>query len=248
MDHLSKNIVDKIKKEKIIPVPKWHFLLKNYVVWVLFLISSMIGGIAFGIILLQLSDIDWTIIDRINSGPQELIITIIPYFWIVILIVFIGIAYHNFRHTSKGYKSGTFIILGISILVSVIAGSIVFASGISRRIENFRENTPFVREIHAPHMKLWMQENKGLMAGIIEKLDRDKILLRSLKDRPWNIDIRNAKLINIPQLKLKQKIEIIGEKIDNTHFKAHEIRSWKKQMIRKFILEKSERNKIPPSY
>ena len=248
MNHLSKNIIEAIKKEKIIPVPKWHFLLKNYVVWILFLISSIIGGIAFGIILLQLSDIDWTIINRINSGPRELMMTIIPYFWITILILFIGIAYHNFRHTSKGYKSRTFIILSISILVSVIAGSIVFATGISRHVENFRNNIPFVREIHSPRTRLWMQENKGLIAGTIEELHQDKLRLKNLRDKLWDIDTRDAKLIDIIQLELNQRVGIIGEKIDNTHFKAHEIRPWQRQMMRNFILEKSERNQTPLSY
>ena len=242
MKDLSKNIVETIKKEKIIPVPKWHFLLKNYVVWGLFLISSVIGGIAFSIILLQLSDIDWEIVRRTHSGAGEWLMIIAPYFWIIILILFIGIACHNFRHTSKGYKSGTFLILGTSVLVSLIAGSIVFATGISRNIETLGNAIPYFREIHSPRMRFWMQENRGLMAGVIEELLQDEIRLRNLRDKLWNIDIRDAELIDIPRLELKQRIGILGEKIDNTHFKAHEIRPWQKQMMRNFILEKSERN------
>lgn len=232
MKDLSKNILEIIKKEKIIPVPKWHFLLKDYVVWGLFLISSIIGGIAFSIILLQLSDIEWEIVNKTRLSTIERFMTVAPYFWLLILILFIGIAYHNFRHTNKGYKSGTFLVLGTSVLVSLVAGSIVFATGISRHIETFGNNIPNFREIHSPHMRLWMQENNGLTAGVIEELHQNKILLRSLKNRLWNVDITEARLIDTPRLELRQKISILGEKIDNTNFKATEIRLWQKRMTR----------------
>jgi hypothetical protein len=237
MKDLSRSIIEAIKKEKIIPVPKWHFLLKNYVIWSLFFISAILGGIAFSIILLQLSDIDWDIARRVHPNTGEWLIAITPYFWIIILILFVGIAYHNFRHTEKGYKSGTFLILGTSVLVSLIAGSIVFATGISRHIETFGNNIPRFREMHSPRMRLWMQENKGLMAGVVKEIFQEEILLRSLQDKIWNVDIRDAKLIDIPVLEVNQKIGVLGERIDNMHFKANEIRPWQKPMMRNPILE-----------
>ena len=93
-----------------------------------------------------------------------------------------------------------------------------------------------------------MQENKGLIAGIIEELHQDEMRLRNLQNRFWDIDIRNAKLIDLPQLELQQRVGILGEKIDNTHFKAHEIRPWQKQMIRSFILEKKWKKEFLNSY
>ncbi len=238
MEDLSKNILKTINSEKITPVPKWHFLLKNYVIWGLFFICAVIGGIAFSIILLQLSDMDWNIARRMHPNSGGWLIPLIPYFWIAILALFTGIAYHNFRHTNKGYKSSVFLILGASVLVSVTAGSIVFATGISRRVEMFGNTIPYFREIHSPRMRLWMQESKGLMAGTIEELLPNEMRLRNLQDRLWNVDIKEAKLIDIPELQLQQRVGILGEKIDNTHFKAREIRPWQKPLMRSPVFAK----------
>jgi heme/copper-type cytochrome/quinol oxidase subunit 2 len=247
MIKLSKNIIEKIQKEGIRPVPKWHFLLKNYVIWGLFGISVFIGSIAFSITLFRISDIDWDIPRKIHGSLFEWIGTLTPFFWIIVLLVFLYVAYHNLKHTKKGYKLNTFLVLGLSILLSLLIGGVMFATGISNRMEQaFEKNIPFYSQIHSPRQRMWMMLEKGLMAGRITDIREDDIDVQSLKGAPWVVDIRNAKLNGIEKLEKNLRVGIIGKKLDERRFEAKEIRPWEREMVRLLKIRENMKELSPP--
>lgn len=225
MTNFSNKILGKIIKEHIKPIPKWHFLLKRSFIWGVFGISVVLGSFAFGFVLLQLNNTDWEIYHQVSSSFTFFLINVLPYFWGVILIIFLWLAYYNFKHTETGYRHNIFFIVVLSLGLSCLGGSLLYASGINNFAENKFQKVPLYQQIHLRQIQVWNQPERGLLAGmIIEVTNKKIIILEDCHQQKWEVDISEAN--NRANLSLipRTKIKMLGEKIDSNEFKAKEIR------------------------
>ena len=100
----SKNILDKIKENKITPKPKWQFRLEQVGIWALAVLSLIIGAKAFAVIIFRLVNNDWEIREHLGRSLLNHALLTLPYLWIIVMVLFILLAYYNARHTKKGYR------------------------------------------------------------------------------------------------------------------------------------------------
>jgi hypothetical protein len=226
MTDISKNILQKIKKEKIQPYSKKHFLLKKSIVWTLFGLSILLGIVASSVTIFQLKHTDWDLYDRSNYSLLEFLAIVIPYFWLIFLMIFIGIAYNYFRRTEKGYRYHTLLIIAISIIVSIIGGIGVYQTGFSERIEAvFQENIPVYRMINRGRHRMWMSPEQGLLAGEIKEIiSAEEIELIDLHGNNWVIDISRAFWRGRLRPEVGLEIKLIGKIKFKGQFVATEIR------------------------
>jgi len=228
MKDFSKNILGKIKTEKIKPISKWNFIFKKSFIWSMFGFSVVLGGFAFGSILTQISTTEWEIRHQVTKSLMHFLFLTLPYFWIVFMLGFSALAYYYLRHTSKGYKYSTLLIINSSLLISVLFGTILFATGISEKMEDtFQEHSPFYREILDQRTHLWKSPDKGLLAGkILMMINKDQIKIEDLQGKIWTVDISNAIIKKEVPLAENIIIKIIGQKNKGFFFIAKEIRPW----------------------
>lgn len=228
MSQLSKSIIGKIKKKQIKPTPKWVFLLKNSFIWGLFVLSVLFGSIALSIIFFQYRDAGWDIYSQMGEGVVEFVLLALPYFWIILMIGFIVLAYYNFRHTKTGYRYNVFAIVGLSLMISLILGSTLYASGFSEKLENLFQEIPHYEKLHFGKQMLWQRPGEGLLAGTVLRVQKDKIfLLQDFKRQVWEVDAKDAKIGPGVMLEKGQRIRMIGEKAGDHEFRAFRIAPWK---------------------
>ena len=241
MSQVSKSILNKIKKEKIKPTPKWVFLLKNSFVWGLFGISVLFGSLAIGMIFFQVRDAGWDIYSQMDEGLAEFVLLALPYFWVLLMIGFITLAYYHFRHTKTGYRYNVFAIIGLSLLISLVLGSTLYASGFSERIENFFQEIPHYEKLQVGKRILWQRPDQGLLAGTIIRIQDDKIfLLQDFKQRPWKVDAKGAKIRPGVRLEKGQRVKMIGEKLEVGRFHATVIGPWRKEDLQRLRILKDQ--------
>lgn len=232
MKDFSKNILGKIKKEQIKPISKWNFVFKKSFMWSLFIISVILGGFAFGSILAQINATEWDIHHHVSESFPNFIFLMLPYVWIIFMLGFSALAYYYLRHTSKGYRYSTIIVINSSLLISVILGTILFATGVSNRMEyTFEDRIPFYNKVMNPRTKIWMLPEKGLLAGkIIEIENQKKFKLEDLKKDIWTVEISDLNLEKNQFIQKNIRVKVIGTKNGNLFFIAEEIRPWRNAM------------------
>ena len=98
-EKITKKVLEKIKKEEIKPEAKWKFLLKDYFVWALFALSIIVGALAVSVIIFGIKISDWGMYDKLAGGPVKFLIMTLSYFWLLIFVAFISVAYYNLKHT-----------------------------------------------------------------------------------------------------------------------------------------------------
>ncbi len=231
MADISKDILEKIKKEKMRPYPKQYFLLKRSVVWAVFGLSIFLGSIACAITLFQLRYAQWDLYKHLTHSLTEFVLLVIPFFWLTFLLGFTWLAYYYFRRTERGYQYTAIWIVLSSIALSIIGGGLLYSTGLSEKLEFvFQENLPFYKKLQESKQKVWMSPEHGLLAGKIIKIISDqKVELKDLKGSIWIIDIADTiwrgRLRPVKDLKIK----ILGKMQAQNQFKADEIRPWKRR-------------------
>jgi len=231
MKKLCDKVLEKIRKEKIEPKPRWHFLLKDYFVWLAFAVSAFVGALAFCVTLSIVVDNDWDIYRYLSMSPAKHILLSLPYLWIVVILLFLGLAFYNYKHTKGGYRHGTFVVLALSIAGSVVLGLVFHSLGMGRKIDRiFSQNLPFYQNVHCccNRKDIWSQPEKGLLGGRILNVRLENGFdIEDFGGIIWQVEKNNETLIRGPVLIIEnEEVKLIGEKRDERRFRAREIRPW----------------------
>ena len=228
MKDISKNILQKIKEDKVRPYSKGRFLFRRSVIWTVFGLSILLGSVASAIAIFQLKYAEWDLYQHLSHSPLEFALLVIPFFWLIFLLGFTVFAYYYFRRTEQGYRCRTLWVISGSIALSIIGGGILYATGLSERLETaFQHNVAFYRELQERKQRVWMSPGQGLLAGkIVKIISEQKIQIEDLQGNIWVIDtgdtIWKARLRPAKNLKIK----ILGKIKGENQFVADEIRSW----------------------
>lgn len=229
MTDFSEETLKIIEEKGIKPKAKWQFLLKDYVVWFLFIASIVTGALAVATIIFILTDHDWEAYRYLDRSLFEHIFISIPYFWLAIFSLFIFAAYHNLKHTRGGYRYEIIIVVGASIFLSAILGITFFASGLDSEVHDiFSAQVPFYDSFVYTREDIWRATDKGLLGGqIISIKDQNDFMLRDFNGKVWQIQGQNLVWpVATPTKGIKIKLIGIEEGCDCNRFVAKTIGLW----------------------
>jgi heme/copper-type cytochrome/quinol oxidase subunit 2 len=224
-DQFEEKLIAKIKNEKLSPKPRWQFLLKDYVVWISGALALIIGAVAVSVMIYLLKYNDWDIYSQTKKSFWEFFILTLPYFWFIFLGIFIFIVYYNFKHTENGYRYPRILLVGASILLSVLLGTVFFTAGIGEKLDDILgRQAPFYDRVFNPHIDFWSQPAEGRLSGmVIFQNNQTEFLLVDRDEDEWLIEVENAKSPSNEKIIVGQPINLLGEEIGQNVFKVDEI-------------------------
>ena len=231
MGEIGNRVIEKIKEEKIEPKPRWRFLMKNYFIWTLFIVSIFIGALAFCTMLYVFFNNDWDLYKYLHTSVVGHIMLSIPYLWILFLIFFTALAYYNYKHTRDGYRHETYMILFLSIAGSALLGTFLYTLGMGESIEDLAANAvPYYEKIACcSHRKdIWDQPAVGLLGGeIVRIINNHDFELKDFSGAMWQVQ-EDDDTLEFEPLKMKagEEIKVIGEEKQGNFFWAREVRAW----------------------
>ncbi|MDA3802463.1 MAG: hypothetical protein PF488_01015 [Patescibacteria group bacterium] len=219
-DNFAKNLIDKIKTENIEPKPRWHFLLKNYVVWSVGFLSLIFGALATSVVIYLLKHNSWQLGGQSGNLLSFFLLTL-PYFWLLFLALFIYIIFYNLKHTKKGYKFKPMYIILAAVFGSIILGELFFLGGMGKRIDDvLGSKAPFYKEMFNPHLQYFCNPEKGRLTGVLIIEDNETGLIDPAGNY-WDISFKENKINNIDFL-TGQVVNILGsiKEGENNSFEA----------------------------
>ncbi|PIS42887.1 MAG: hypothetical protein COT24_01245 [Candidatus Kerfeldbacteria bacterium CG08_land_8_20_14_0_20_40_16] len=224
----SKNILDKIKENKITPKPKWQFRLEQVGIWALAVLSLIIGAKAFAVIIFRLVNNDWEIREHLGRSLLNHALLTLPYLWIIVMVLFILLAYYNARHTKKGYRYSVYGIVIGTVVVSLFLGGILYSTGFGYEIDFlFSENLSGYQKIMPNRGEFWSQPEAGFLSGEVISQKGSNLMLRSFDGEIWTVDISNTNIPDFVNINKGSLIRIIGEIVEKEKkFIAKEIFPW----------------------
>lgn len=223
----TKTIVDRIKESKVKQRPKWYFTLIHILNWFFYSICILLGGAAFSVILFSIQQTDFDLTSHLSHSNWEFIFGLLPFFWIIILLIFLVLAMVIVRRSKKGYKYNWLGLLGLSTVISILLGTIFFIGGGGQKLENlFIENVSNYQSVNENKIKVWMRPEAGYLAGTITTINEKGLIVTDFNNFMWQIDYSNASISNHLVIKEGEKVKLIGKVTKLHNFYVKEMRPW----------------------
>lgn len=218
-------LLAKIKDGKMCPKPRWQFLLKDSVVWLAGLISLLIGAAAISVMIYLFKYNDWEIYDQTKKTFIEFFILTLPYYWFIFLGLFVYIISYNFKHTKTGYRYSGILLVGASVLLSVILGGIFFVAGLGEKLDDILgSRAPFYDQVINRHIDFWSQPLEGRLSGlVVDKIDDSNLILIDRGQEQWLVNTNNVEPFFSEVVSIGQPIRILGEITGEKLFRADKI-------------------------
>jgi len=175
MKNLIKDTIGKIKDEHIVPEPRWKYLVRKYGVWLLFGLIVIFGAASFSAGYFMLANLDWDLYRLMHQNVFSYSLSIFPYFWAVLIGIFMLIAFLDIRKTETGYRFSWLKISLITIGSIIVFGTAMSFVGLGGRFNAMMANgMPY----YAQHMMVtketqWMQPEAGFLSGTIVSISNN---------------------------------------------------------------------------
>lgn len=228
-NNISCKILRAIEEKHINPQKRWVFTFKNYLFFGFFVSSVIVGSLAVSTIIFLLTDYDWQLSNALNQGFLSQIFWILPYFWLVVFLLFIVSAYYTFRSIKGGYKYAIYLVALISASLSVVFGSILFFAGVDSQVhEFFSANVPFYDSCVCDKKDAWNNPSKGVLAGEVAAVESQyEFTLIDFHNNLWDIETQTTTDWVLPFfVEEGAEIKLVGEDRGNGVFLAGEIELW----------------------
>jgi hypothetical protein len=223
----AQKILERIRKEEIKPTPAWQVLFKRIFIWVGFAFAICFGAISFSVILYVVQQTDFDLLSHMYHSRLELILALMPYIWVVFLILFLLLSVLGMRNIPKGYKHSLQKIFGITTLLSIVFGTLICVAGGGQYIEQtFESKIGIYRGVEQRKIEMWSNPEEGRLSGEIISVAQNALTLRDYQEAEWTIEYPDAFIASRVQLVVGEKIKMIGEIKSGQVFLASEIKPW----------------------
>lgn len=226
---LRDKVIETIGKHGITPRPRWQFLLKSGVLWSCVACSMLLGGVAFAIIIFTFIDHDATTRAYLHGTVFEYALETIPYFWLMTLVLLIGITQYAVRQTAFGYRYTTWRIVSFALFGSVVFGIALQATETAERIQDFLTGrNPYYDARVDSSEDEWLHPEKGLLGGtVITLASPDEFYLLDFQGKTWLVDFSRVEQLGEGFTVSGSKVKIIGSPEDISTFRATKVLLWR---------------------
>jgi len=223
---ISKEIVEKIKKEKIKPIEKWKINFKNYLYWGVVGVFILLSGAFFSLIILNFTGFGEEMFGFFHLGRfLRILIFTAPYLWILAFGICVISGVFIFQKTKTGYRHNVLFVVSIILIIVSVLGVVGHFLRMNERLEDgLPHNIDHRMMKFKKEGRLFMPE-EGVLVGKIKKVKEGSILLNDPKNEKWVVLYSNkTKTAKDIELKEGVKVIIFGEKSGDHEFSAFGIK------------------------
>lgn len=174
---MASSVLSRIDRESIAPTPRWHYLFHEGVVWGVGAGAVVIGALAVAGIIFTGTYSDWEYYEATHDNLASFALDIVPYTWIITLLLFGLTAYISVRHTKRGYRYSIPILMLGAVGASSFLGTALYGAGAGRYIdEEIGRAIPMHRSLQETKIGFWNQPEMGIISGIVKEITDDGTL------------------------------------------------------------------------
>lgn len=206
-------VINKIEQEKVTPIARWHFTLRNSGFWSLWAVSILIGSCATAASIFTFLHSGWQYREVTHDSFLRFFFDVMPLFWLVSLMVMIVFGYYNIRHTQRGYRFSFFLVVLASVVASFIGGTLLYTLGVAGAIDDIRRPLPFGAPIMYIEEQNWNDIERGLIAGeVLEFAPGDTtVIVKLFSGKSQNVSLSELDGIGRSIVQPGARVRIIGQ-------------------------------------
>lgn len=228
MKNLSNDIIKKIEKRKIKPVPRWQYVAKKFLFWSGAAFLVILGALALALGIYTIRNIDWNEYSLLGYGSATgFAISAFPYAFVLILAAFLVSAYFLYRKTPKGHRAGMLTLAAILIASGLGLAFLLQIPEIGRKAYFQMARAPYYQQLAFTKEKEWSQPERGLLWGEVLKVDKNDFALRDADGKNWSVLFDGDTFFEADASKIKgRNVKMIGKVLGESEFRAEVVKLW----------------------
>ncbi|KKS30421.1 MAG: hypothetical protein UV60_C0003G0004 [Parcubacteria group bacterium GW2011_GWA2_43_11] len=209
--HLSKKILDLIEQKGLSPKPRWHFFVREWVVWGMVCVALLVGSLATTLTI-YIGNASRFMERHILFSDLLFLFRLVPFLWLFLLCIAIFYTVYALRETRRGYRwSSSWLVAG-AVGVSILIGSSAHALGIGEAIDRYLlTEMPLYKPLTNFHPKMWMDMEKGVVAGTVTEVEKETFMIKKLDGEILKIMVVSEKDMHaLPELHEGMRVRVVG--------------------------------------
>jgi hypothetical protein len=186
-ESVRNRVLASIETQGLSPKPRWHFLLREGVVWMVVAGAFIVGTIAsaLSIYIMHASQF---MIETIQYSDIDVLFDAVPFLWIALFGIAVFYAVHALRETRRGYQYRTAWLVSGALVASVGVGYLLNLQGFSAMLDRYLlTEAPLYRPISGFRPHPWMRAEAGLLAGRVLTVEGDQFTVRTIEGDEWRV-------------------------------------------------------------
>ncbi len=240
-------VLERIEQEAITPTPRWQFFVGEGVLWLIWLGTVIFGSAALSVTAYVAMSATYALYEATHENFVTFLIQSMPYLW---LILFSLMAYHTVfevKKTKRGYRYGTFVILGSSLICTVIGSVLFHAMGLGYAVDRtLGQQISMYMSMEKMERKMWQMPKEGRLVGQIHTPESGMdIAVVNFKDNAgalWRIS--DAEMTEREQILLRSgaTVRLLGTTTSDFSFHVCGVFPWiqGKAMARRELMRERE--------
>ncbi|MBP9760500.1 MAG: hypothetical protein KBD24_04020 [Candidatus Pacebacteria bacterium] len=229
--NMAERVLGAIQERGVAPKPTWHFLLHEWVVWVVAFSALVVGSIATALTL-YIGNASFFMEQHIVRSSGAVFFEMLPFVWLVLLVVGIGYSVHAVHTTKHGYRWPTTALVGVALLASIGLGAVVYATGASEAIDRYLlAQMPMYRPMSGFNPQHWTAPSVGIVAGVVTSVEVEGFHIEGLEGE--EIVVRLTASSSVPQSMIVREgmmVRVMGTTTANEEgevFEAESVRPFR---------------------
>lgn len=222
MSTISDKVLDKIKKDKLAPKPKWQFRLRDSGQWIVFALLFCLAIASAGLLLFFWADNPILDGGRMGAG---MVFGRMPLIFLALVVVGIILALIDFKYTGRGYRY-SFLKIGVVLTISLlIVGWLFNFLGFSQGLDRAISSAPFYQTQQEYMVSVWQSPQSGRLIGKILEMDsKNNFTLQDTTGKNWSVSSRDAIWRHNLAPSISLEIKMLGSQLGSNGFEATDIR------------------------
>ncbi len=209
---IAADIFARIEKEGICPRPKWHFLMRESVVWSLGIASIVVGALALCGTLFEFRNAWWDVYEATHESFFMFVWDMLPLVWVAVFGLFLFSAYSFLRATRRGYRYSFTLVVVVSLVSTGVLGVAFHVVGAGRFVdERVGAFMPFHHSLMVREREVWMLPAEGRIAGVVREIPfaEDIFWIEGVDGKPYRV------LMNLPEkdrmrIRVGEAVRVVG--------------------------------------
>lgn len=218
---ILEGVIKTIKEKGVTVRPNWHFKIKNIILWTLAVITTLVGSVAVSSIIFKFSNINRIMPPGPRMHREAMVNTFdkLPFFWIIIFIIFIYFLYKEIRITRKGYKYEMPILILSMTIVSLVLGIVFYSAGSGYFLD--KKMGMFNPDVERMQHMSWQRPGEGLLVGEVQSVENNKIIIKDPEGKDWQVTFPEGIDMYEERVGIGEKIGLMGKgNLEESTFEA----------------------------
>ena len=212
------SVMSRIGCGEVSPRSRRFFQTRECAVWVLWLISVVVGALAVAVTFFVLNHRQYALYEATHENFFTFMVEVLPFLWIIVfgLMVFVGV--YELRHTKRGYRYPLWQIFGSSIVLSLAGGAALQLFGFGYSTDHMLgQHMPMYNSQEKIEQKMWQAPDEGRLLGRFGKpLPAPSTLVRftDVTGNEWGVNVDELSLKERELLEHDEIVRLIGQITD----------------------------------